>query len=73
MTWQREPFWLQIEDDGTDRIHRVSDDGFHWVEQVRESRTAFLTADEVFWGGDVRSLAYDAAKIWLVHWEETTP
>ncbi len=43
------PEWLQISDDGTNRIYRISVDGLNWSQYYTEVRTANLTADEVGW------------------------
>lgn len=39
--------WLQISDDGSNRICRVSQDGQHWLQVHSVGRTDFLTADQV--------------------------
>ncbi len=43
------PEWLQISDDGTNRIYRISVDGLNWSQYYTEVRTANFTADEVGW------------------------
>jgi hypothetical protein len=44
--------WMQISDDGVNRIYRVSPDGQNWVQYFSETRTNNLTADQVGWFAD---------------------
>lgn len=45
---QFSPFWIRFSDNGTNRMVKVSSDGFNFVPvQGLQSRTAFLTADQV--------------------------
>ena len=39
--------WFRLEDNGTNRISSISLDGVHWTVLITESRTTFLTADQV--------------------------
>jgi len=62
--------WMQISDDGTNRKMRVSSNGYTWVEMYSETRTTFLTADQVGWGVD----NYNATRgytMTLLSWKET--
>jgi hypothetical protein len=63
--------WMQISDNGTNLIFRVSNDGKNWYQTFSVSRTDFLSGgpDEVgFWGNATAS--YDTA-LWLLHWSES--
>lgn len=42
--------WIKLEDDNTNRIISVSDDGVVWTVLHTIGRTDFLTADELFFG-----------------------
>lgn len=57
--------WLQIEDNGTNRIHRMSYDGRYFFQINSVSRTDFMTPDMVGWGIDTQG---GAAQIRLVSW-----
>jgi hypothetical protein len=50
----RQPLWLRIADDGTNRICSVSADGVNWLQWHSVGRTDYITADEVgfFVGGN---------------------
>lgn len=39
--------WLKIEDDGTNRKAHYSKDGYNFIQVYSETRTTFLTADQV--------------------------
>ena len=42
------PLWVRFSDDGTNRMVKVSSDGFNWEPvQAVQGRTVFLTADQV--------------------------
>lgn len=49
--------WLQIEDNGTNLIYRVSPDGVNWTVILTESRTAFMAGgpDVIGFGGNASS------------------
>ena len=68
--WQRGPvMWIQVEDDNTNRILRVSNDGRNWKQLFSVGRTDFLTPDEA--GIFVNSNnATHAAGILLLSWDE---
>jgi hypothetical protein len=63
--------WFQVSDDGTSRICRVSADGFNWKQFDSQTRTDFLTADQVGF-----AVATDGASGWaaltLDSWKEET-
>jgi hypothetical protein len=61
--------WLQISDDNTDRICRISADGINWIVFTTIGRTDFLTATSVGWGGD--ALNSQPAGLTLLSWKET--
>lgn len=46
--------WLQIEDNGTTRFHRISWDGKYFDTVFSVSRTDFMTADQVGFGVDTQ-------------------
>jgi len=39
-------FWIQVQDDGTNRTMRTSDNGFDWIDLFTEGSGTFLTPDE---------------------------
>jgi hypothetical protein len=39
--------WFRIEDNGTNRIFKVSRDGIEWITLLTESNTTFMTPDQV--------------------------
>ncbi len=57
--------WMQVEDDGVNRFHRMSYDGRHFIHIFSVSRSDFMTADMVGWGIDTQSAA---AQVRLVSW-----
>jgi hypothetical protein len=59
--------WLQIEDDGVNRITRWSPDGLHWIAITSQSRTNWLTPDQIGFYAESVSAAWAAAAK-LVHW-----
>jgi hypothetical protein len=62
--------WMQISDDGTDRIVRIGPDGQHWRKISSVTRTDYLTPTEVGFfvqAGDSGS----GAGITLVSWAQT--
>lgn len=38
--------WMQVQDDNTNRIYRISTDGLNWLTLRSVTRTTFLTPDE---------------------------
>lgn len=60
---------LRIADDNTNRILSLSNDGQNFLPFHSVGRTDFLTANEVFWGGDAES-ASAAMGIALLSWKE---
>lgn len=64
------PFWLQITDNGTNRILAYSIDGYNFETLLTEGRTTFLTADEVgFFSNSISASSYAACT--LLSWAET--
>lgn len=61
--------FLQISDDGVNRISRVSNDGQNWVQVHSVGRTDFLTADEV--GFFVDTNGSFEANMTVLHWKQT--
>jgi hypothetical protein len=67
------PRWLRLSDDGTNRKIYYSLDGIHWIEMFSESRTNFITPDEVGFalnGQDSGATGEGKAAIHLLSWEE---
>lgn len=62
--------WVRIKDDGTNRKYYVSGNGETWMELYSETRTTFITADQVgFWGeAEHASLG---GHVTLLSWKET--
>lgn len=46
--WYGPIFWMQYEEDTTNRIIRISSDGFYWHDVITETKTTSLTATQ--WG-----------------------
>ena len=68
----KEPYWLRITDDGTDRKYYVSfDNGIDWELLYTEGRTTYFTADQVGWGANRRTAADWDRKHTLFSWLET--
>lgn len=63
------PMWLQIEDDSTNRIYRVSYDGQNFQQIYSEARTTFLTADQIGFAANAYHATQDAAGL-LLSWKE---
>ncbi len=64
------PFWLQITDNGTNRILAYSVDGYNFETLLTEGRTTFLTADEVgFFANSISASSYAACT--LLSWAQT--
>lgn len=70
MALQSPVWWLKIEDNGTNLIKYVSDDGSNWIGIESEARTAFMAGgpDQVFWGVRNDANADNTALVRLVHW-----
>jgi len=64
------PIWLQISDDGTNRICRFSHDGLHFTNYHSIDRTNYLTADEVGICINSRNATYGVGCHFL-SWEES--
>lgn len=62
--------FMQISDDGTDRKYRTSNDGVHWWQWYTETRTTFLTADEVGFFVSSEASGYDAGML-LTSWAQS--
>ncbi len=67
-SYYRPLVWLQISDDGTDRILRISGDGYTWRVLHSVGRTDFLTADEVFFGAN-QDTSGSPAVLSLLSWQ----
>lgn len=63
-------FWLQISDDGTNRIARYSGDGVNFVFWHSIARADFLTADQVGFCIEPKTVGVAAA---LLSWKVTSP
>lgn len=62
--------WVQITDDGANRVTRYSDNGMAWFEVSTVGRADFLTADEIgFYANSVD--AVNGTRMWLIHWVVT--
>lgn len=61
--------WLQISDDGTNRIYRYSGDGRNWIQAFSQGRTTFFTADQV--GFFVTDSTNIAPVMTLLSWKES--
>jgi hypothetical protein len=60
-------YWLRLEDDNTDRKLRISLNGQDWTTVFTETRTTFLTPNEV--GIFVNSQNSEECSLALYHWE----
>lgn len=69
----RQLYWLQISDNGTDRICRWSQDGQNWVTVHSVGRTDYLTADQIgfFVNAQNVSNAFDTGDMTLLSWKVT--
>lgn len=65
------PTFLQVQDNGTNRICRVSSDGQTWTQVHTVGRTDFLTADEVGFFVDPAATTESALSLTLLHWLES--
>lgn len=66
----RHLWWLQISDDGTNRIVRQSADGLNWIMFGTIGRTDYLTADQVGYLALAQSTTFDTGMT-LLSWKET--
>jgi len=64
------PVWLQIKDDGSNRVCCVSSDGQNWLQFHSVARTDFMTADEVGFALDGGSSNIGQG-LTLLHWKQT--
>lgn len=65
----RMPNWYRFRDDGTNRHAEFSNNGLDWLTFHSVSRTDFLTADQVGWGGDTDNAGFTCRmrlRSWLV-------
>jgi hypothetical protein len=68
--WQMGPcMWLQIEDDNTNRILRVSNDGRHFKQLFSVGRTDFLTPDQIGIFANSGNATHAGAGL-LLSWDE---
>lgn len=69
--------WMRIQDDGTDRIYSLSINGVHWTQYYKETRTNYLTANEVGFfinpllGSGGSTTRQPVGGVHLLHWLET--
>ncbi len=61
--------FLQISDDGSNRIIRTSTDNQNWIGWHSISRTDFLTADQIIFFANSNNSTYDAG-MHLLHWRQ---
>ena len=61
--------WLQISDNNTNRISRLSGDGVHWITIHTIGRTDYITADEVGFAAMPEGSGWDYA-VTLLSWNE---
>jgi hypothetical protein len=66
--WQS-VIWVQISDDNTNRIYRISADGVKFLQLYSESRTFGFTCDEVGWSANNGS--GDDHHVSLISWKES--
>jgi hypothetical protein len=62
--------FMQISDNGTNRITRISADGQHWIQIHSVTRTDHLTADQVGFFAESNNATYDIGMT-LVSWKAT--
>lgn len=63
------PLFVRLQDDSTNHKVFISEDGQHWLLLYSESRTAYLTADQVFFGADSRNGSHDCG-VTILSWYE---
>lgn len=64
------PMFLQISDNNTNRIVRISTDGQHWQQIHSVTRTDFLTANQVGFYASADQATWDCG-VTLLSWKET--
>ena len=62
--------WMEISDNGTNRIVRWSVNGYNFFEFLSESRTNHLTADEIGFYANTATASWPAACT-LLHWKDS--
>lgn len=62
--------WFRITDNGTNRIYQMSTDNVNWITLYTESRTTFLTANQIGFSFDSRNNTYPISAT-LHSWEVT--
>jgi hypothetical protein len=67
--WGQHPLWMQISDDGVNRILRYGNDGVNWIQHHTVGRTDFLTADQVGFYVKSANTTWPATVV-LLSWKE---
>jgi hypothetical protein len=67
--YRNAPLFIRLQDDNTNRKAWYSEDGQHWLLYYSESRTAFTTPDQVFFGSDSRHASHDCG-VGILSWKE---
>lgn len=67
---QPSPIFMQITDNSTNRICKVSFDGYNWIQIHSVGRTDYMTGDEVLVYVNALSTSYPMYATWL-SWAET--
>jgi len=62
--------WMRIADDGTNRKYSLSSNGQTWMQLYSETRTTYITADQVGFWGEAESVTF-GAQTTLLSWKET--
>lgn len=62
------PTYLRLEDDGNNRMFKVSNDGVYWITLHSVTRTDFHTPDQIGFGGESGSASYPLG-VSLLSWE----
>ncbi len=65
------PIWLRIADDNTNKIFSYSPDGYNFMTLFSETRTTFLTATHVGFGGETENASSQDLGFTLVSWSQT--
>jgi hypothetical protein len=66
-----QPVWLQLSDNGTNIISRVSNDGYHWHQIYSQGRTAFMAGGPNQIGWAINGYNPGQGEATLVHWVVT--
>jgi hypothetical protein len=61
--------WFELADDGTNRKFSYSLTGQNYIQFYSETRTTFITANEIGWFAEDESNLHDAGT-WLVSYQE---